>query len=341
MAWPEVVEEVQSGVGQLSVTGCESSSTGTGFLIAPDLVVTAAHVVDQASAITVSFDGTTSVRAVVLGFNALADLALVRTETAVSGHQFTFQLTEPVLGTEVATLGYPGGESLTLTRGVVSGLDRDINFGLGFIGDMIRTDAAINPGNSGGPLLEQNGLVAGVVSAYNPNEQSAGYAVTAPRVAEAVDEWQSRGTESALVDCGGAPAPDSGTFPMTVTSNHDQANNIGQALLLHGQGINQGAYEAAFEQFSPEVQAFFGGVTEWSEDLGSSYWTQLNVLEVTGTGDSLVAYVALQTRQSAEHAPVEGQTCSDWRIAYDMMWDGSGWRIAGTELPNGDPLPCV
>lgn len=338
-SWPEVVSDVQSGVGQFSVTQCDGSSTGTGFLVAPDLVVTAAHVVDQASAIRVSFDGT-PVRGVVLGFNELADLALVRIDTPVSGHQFTLQGKEPTLGTDVAALGYPDGKTLTLTRGVVSGLDRDVDFGVGFIGDMIQTDAAINPGNSGGPLLEQDGLVSGVVSAYLPRAQSTAYAVTAARVAEAVKEWQARGVPLPPVDCGGEPAPDSGTFSMKVSSNHDQANNIGQALLLHGQGINRGAYAAAFKQFTPELGASFGGEAKWSEGLGSSYWTKLDVVNVTGTGNSLVTNVLLQTRQDARTG-VAGQTCSDWRIFYTMLWDGTAWRIAGTALPHGYPKACI
>ncbi|MDQ0662556.1 serine protease Do [Arthrobacter ulcerisalmonis] len=338
MSWPEVVADVRTGVGQLSVTGCSVNSTGTGFLVAPDLVVTAAHVVDDAAAISVDFDGT-SVGGVILGFNELADLALVRLEAEAAGHQFQFQLSEPPIGTEVAALGFPRGESLTLTRGVVSGLNRDVNFGSGVIGNMLQTDTAINPGNSGGPLLDLNGKVAGVVSATRKDSEGMAYAVTAPRVAEAVSEWQQRAVPMAPVDCGRAPAPNSGIFPMKVSSNHDQANNIGQALLLHGQGINRGAYAAAFKQFTPELGASFGGEAKWSEGLGSSYWTDLDVVSLTGAGDALQANVRLQTRQDAGHG-VDGQTCSNWRITYTMKWDGTGWRIAGTSLPQGKPQPC-
>lgn len=337
--WTEVVTQVQSGVGQLSVTGCDFNATGTGFMVAPDLVVTAAHVVDHASAISVRF-GSASSEGVVLGFNELADLALVRLEAAVTGHQFQFQPTDPPIGTDVAALGFPRGESLTLTKGIVSGLDRDVDFGSGLIGNMLQTDTAINPGNSGGPLLNLEGRVTGVVSASKKDSEGMSYAVTAPRVTEAVEEWQARGVPLAPVECGGAPAPDSGIFSMKVSSSHDQANNIGQALLLHGQGINRGAYAAAFKQFTPELGASFGGEAVWSEGLGSSYWTKLDVVNVTGTGDSLVANVLLQTRQEARHG-VAGQTCSDWRIAYTMVWDGAAWRIAGTALPHGDPQACT
>jgi S1-C subfamily serine protease len=339
MTWPEVVAQVQSGVGQLSVTGCDFNATGTGFMVAPDLMVTAAHVVADASAISIRFGGA-SVEGAVLGFNELADLALIRLDAAVTGHEFQFQATDPPIGTDVAALGFPRGESLTLTKGIVSGLDRDVDFGSGLIGNMLQTDTAINPGNSGGPLLNLEGKVTGVVSASKKNSEGMSYAVTAPRVIQAVSEWQARGVPLAPVDCGGAPAPDSGIFSMKVSSSHDQANNVGQALLLHGQGINRGAYTAAFKQFTPELGASFGGEARWSEGLGSSYWTKLDVVNVTGTGGSLVANVLLQTRQDAGHG-VAGQTCSDWRIAYTLVWDGAAWRIAGTALPHGDPQACT
>ncbi|MET1087793.1 MAG: S1C family serine protease [Arthrobacter sp.] len=322
----------------MSVTTCDNSYTGTGFLIEPTLVVTAAHVVEGASAISISFGGA-PVRGVVLGFNQLADLALIRTDTAVTGHHFDFEPADPPIGTEVAALGFPLGQSLTLTRGIVSGLDRDVDFGSGLIGNMIQTDTAINPGNSGGPLLDQEGRVTGVVSAVRRDSEGMAFAVTAPRAAEAIKEWQVRGVPSALADCGHAPAPDSGYFPLVVSSSHDQANNLGQSLLLHGQGINRGAYSAAFKQFTPALQATFDGVEGWSAELGTSFWRSLEVVNVGGSGDSLSAEVKLRTMQSADFGP-QGQTCSDWRIRYSMEWDGSAWRIAGSTLPYGPPTVC-
>jgi hypothetical protein len=225
----------------------------------------------------------------------------------------------------------------------VSGLDRTVNFGSGDIANMLQTDAAINPGNSGGPLLTQDGLVAGVISAVqldgSARAEGMAYAVAAPRAAKAIEEWKTRGVPVAATECGNAPAPDSGYFPLTVTSSHDQAHNIGQSLLLHGQGINQGAYSAAYKQFTPELQASFGGVDAWSAGLGSSYWRNVEVVSVDGTGNTLSADVNLQTVQDSEHGRLN-QTCSNWRIRYSMEWDGITWRIAGTSLPYGEPTSC-
>lgn len=136
-SWPEVVAQAQSGVGQFSVTRCENSFTGTGFLVGPDLVVTAAHMVRDASAISISF-GRTTVNATTLGTNELADLALVRTETPVQGHQFQFRTTEPPIGTDVAALGFPLGRPFTLTRGTVSALNAEQRIGNRVLSDLIQ-----------------------------------------------------------------------------------------------------------------------------------------------------------------------------------------------------------
>jgi serine protease Do len=341
-SWPEVVTQVQSGVGQFSVTTCENSFTGTGFLVGPDLVVTAAHMVRDASAISVSF-GRTSVNGTALGMNELADLALVRTETPVQGHQFQFRTTEPPIGTDVAALGFPLGRPFTLTRGTVSALNAEQKIGNRILSNLIQTDAAINHGNSGGPLITQDGQVSGVVVTIEFDQdvraEGIAYAVTAPRAAAAVQEWEARSVPVALKDCGNAPAPGSGFFPLTVLARHDQARNIGQSLLLHGQGINQGAYAAAFKQLTPELQARFGDSVAWSADLGSSYWRKAVLVDVTGNGDNLSADVNLQTSQDAAHGR-NGQTCSNWKIRYTVHWNGTSWLIAGTSLPFGEPTAC-
>ncbi|MDR6988455.1 S1-C subfamily serine protease [Paenarthrobacter nitroguajacolicus] len=342
--WPEVVAQVQPGVGQFYVTRCEAGATGTGFLIGPDLVVTAAHVVRDASAISIAF-GRTTVNATVVGKNDMADIALVKTDSPVQGHQFQLRTSEPPVATDVAALGFPLGRPFTFTRGTVSALDAKQDTGSRVLENLIQTDTAVNHGNSGGPLITQDGQVAGVVVTieFDDNMRAEGiaYAVTAPRVAAAVKEWMSRSAPVDFKDCGNAPAPGSGFFPLTVSANHDQARNIGQTLILHGQAINQGAYAAAFKLFTPELQATFGDTAKWSADLGSSYWTKAEIINVSGTSsaDDLNAEVILQTIQDAAHGR-NGQTCSNWKIRYSMHWDGAAWLIAGSSLPFGEPTAC-
>ncbi|MEV7663602.1 S1C family serine protease [Paenarthrobacter sp. NPDC089316] len=333
-------------MGQISVTTCESGGTGTGFLIEPNLVVTAAHVVHDAAAISVAF-GRTSVNATVVGTNEVADIALVRTDRPVQGHQFQLRTSEPPVATDVAALGFPLGRPFTFTKGTVSALDAEQDIGDRVLRNLIQTDAAINHGNSGGPLITQDGQVAGIVVTiefdHYMKAEGIAYAVTAPRAASAVNEWKSKSTPVALKDCGNAPAPGSGFFPFTVSADHDQARSIGQSLLLHGQGINRGAYTAAFKLLTPELQSTFGDAISWSKDLGSSYWTKAELTNVTGapSANDLTADVNLQTIQDAADAFRDsGQTCSNWKIRYSMHWDGTNWLIAGTSLPFGDPTAC-
>jgi serine protease Do len=340
--WPQTIEEVQSGVVQFSVTTCESSSTGSGFLIAPDLVVTAAHVVADASAIGVS-TSQGNAPASVLGINVLADLALVQTSRPFDGHLFGFEPVDPPLGTEVAALGYPLGAPLGFTKGTVSGVNREFPSNSGTMQNIIQTDAAINHGNSGGPLLTQGGLVAGVVSSFgldgDARAEGMAYAVSGFRAEAAAAEWQQRAIPLEPANCGTAPAPDRGFFPLSIGSDHDQARNIGQALLLHGQGINVGAYGAAYNQFTPELQRSFGSRERWSAQLGSSYWRALEVTSVQGTGDVLSADVRLLTEQDSDDGRL-GQSCSDWLLRYSFAWNGEAWLISGSTLPSGDPVAC-
>ncbi|MUK01227.1 trypsin-like serine protease [Vibrio cholerae] len=247
------------------------------------------------------------------------------------------------MGTEVAALGFPLGEPLGFTSGTVSGLDREIDLGAGTVQNMIQTDAAINHGNSGGPLLTQSGLVAGVVSAFqrdgDDRAEGMAYAVSGFRAQAAVNEWQERGLPIEAVDCGNAPAPDDGFFLVNIESDHDQARNISQALLLHGQGINVAAYAAAYDQFTPKLQRSFGGVERWSAQLGTSYWRALEVTSVQGAGDLLSADVRLLTEQEPEDGRL-GQTCSDWLLRYSFIWNGEAWLIDGSTLPYGEPTAC-
>ena len=87
--WAGTVASVRSGVAKINVTLCDAGGVGTGFLIEDDLIVTAAHVVKDQAAISISL-GTEISSAQVLGIDEAADLALLRTARPVSGHIFDF-----------------------------------------------------------------------------------------------------------------------------------------------------------------------------------------------------------------------------------------------------------
>ncbi len=144
-------------------------SIGTGVITTSDgEVLTNAHVVEGATEIRVRLAGETEPRpATLLAADAGNDLALLR----ISGDGFTpavFADPESIrLGDEVVAIGFAldldGGPSVT--RGIVSALDRTLGLADGALDGLIQTDAAISSGNSGGPLVNAAGEVVGINTA--------------------------------------------------------------------------------------------------------------------------------------------------------------------------------
>ena len=153
-------------------------ATGTGFVIDRDGdILTNAHVVANATRVTVRFSDEKTVRADIRGRDVSSDLALLRVDAdEVDLHPLALGTSREVrVGDPTVAIGNPFGLERTLTTGVVSALQRRIEAPNGFtIDDVIQTDAAINPGNSGGPLIDGTGRVIGVNSAIRSGGDTGG-----------------------------------------------------------------------------------------------------------------------------------------------------------------------
>src|SRR4051794_1410372 len=146
----------------------ENIATGSGFTIDGEgRLLTNAHVVAGATDIQVTFSGSRTVPARVMGKDEDADLALLAVnpkglnlKPLELGSSRSIQVGDPTVA-----IGNPFGLDRTLTTGVVSAKQRRITAPSGFsIDNVIQTDAAINPGNSGGPLIDAAGRVIGINS---------------------------------------------------------------------------------------------------------------------------------------------------------------------------------
>jgi S1-C subfamily serine protease len=147
----------------------QGTATGSGFVVDGDgTIVTNAHVVDGASNVTVSFEeGGESVDAELKGVDDDSDLAVLKVDP--EGLDLTVlplgDSDKAEVGDPVVAIGNPFGLQRTVTSGIVSALQRQLDAPSGFpISDVIQTDASINPGNSGGPLLDAQGRVLGINS---------------------------------------------------------------------------------------------------------------------------------------------------------------------------------
>ena len=142
-------------------------------------IITNAHVVSDGYSVTVVFSDDTEIPATVVGYDTRTDLAVIKvdpTKATLVPAEFGDSSTL-ALGDDVVAIGNAGGFYNSLTKGVVSGLDREVSTNVSL--KLIQTDAAINPGNSGGALLNSYGQVIGINSSKIVDEEidSMGFAI--------------------------------------------------------------------------------------------------------------------------------------------------------------------
>ena len=160
---------VSTGDSPFGLPPQEGTATGSGFVVDEDgFILTNAHVVGGADQVGVRFeeDGDL-VEADLRGIDPDTDLAVLKVDPDEAdlrplplGKSSDVQVGDPVVA-----IGNPFGFTRTVTTGIVSALQRQIEAPSGFtIPNVIQTDASINPGNSGGPLLDTEGRVIGINS---------------------------------------------------------------------------------------------------------------------------------------------------------------------------------
>ncbi|HWB05146.1 MAG TPA: trypsin-like peptidase domain-containing protein [Verrucomicrobiales bacterium] len=162
--------------------------SGTGFMIAPNLFMTNAHVVSDASRLSIKKVGDpTPYRAKVKFIAHDCDLALLELLKPAKAFEKVKPLNigneVPKLDTTVKVVGFPiGGERISVTRGVVSRVDYQEYTHSGVDQHLaIQIDAAINPGNSGGPVLQGNAVIGVAFQGYSGSvAQNTGYMIPVP-----------------------------------------------------------------------------------------------------------------------------------------------------------------
>ena len=158
-------------------------SLGSGFIIDTEgHIVTNAHVVDKADSIRIQIkDDPAIYMAQVIGKDKATDIALIKIDIKDSRTRKQFQpadlgdSSKLQVGEWVAAFGNPFGHSNTMTKGIISAIDRHIDE-INLL-PFLQTDASINPGNSGGPLVNTQGKVIGVNTAINPHANNIGFAI--------------------------------------------------------------------------------------------------------------------------------------------------------------------
>ncbi len=157
------------------------NSMGSGFIIdATGLIVTNNHVVEGAEAIEIHMQDGTTLKAELVGRDPKTDIAVVRVKSDKPLPVVQFGDSDKLrIGEWVVAIGNPFGLGGSVSLGIVSARNREINSGP--YDDFIQTDAAINKGNSGGPLFNLSGEVMGINTAiFSPTGGSVGIGFSVP-----------------------------------------------------------------------------------------------------------------------------------------------------------------
>ena len=216
----EIYAQASPGVAFISAQDSSGNGgTGSGFLMdGQGHIVTNDHVVEGSDKFIVRFgeDGE-ALDAKLVGSDQSTDLAVLEVDPKkISAETRPLELASSGdlrPGDTAIAIGSPFGLSGTVTTGIISALDREIQSPNGFpISGVLQTDAAINPGNSGGPLLDANGKVIGVnsqIASSSRQSSGVGFAVPVDTVKDVVPQLLTGG-EIKRAYLGVSTGPDSG-----------------------------------------------------------------------------------------------------------------------------------
>ena len=197
----DIYEKSIGSVVSIACTGHNSSSTGTGVVLTKSgYLITNAHVVEGAQEITAILSDERQFPAVLVGADAISDLAVLHIEAEGLIPAEFGDSTALRVGDSVVAIGDPLGIELrgTMTNGIVSAINRDLNTG-GRTLTLIQTNAALNSGNSGGPLINCYGQVIGIntlkigVFTSESGAEGLGFAIPSTTVKEIADQLISQG----------------------------------------------------------------------------------------------------------------------------------------------------
>ena len=256
-------------------------ASGSGFIFSDDgYILTNYHVISGASSVTVTmYDGSTY-DAVIVGYDASNDIAVLKIEETgltpvILGDSDTINV-----GDTVVAIGNPLGElTFSLTSGVVSALDREVTFSDGTRMDLIQTDCAINSGNSGGALFNLYGEVIGIT---NAKFSSSGSGASIDNIGFAIPLNTVRDIVASIIEKGIVAKPYMGISVATVSEE------------VKGYGLPAGASVQAIEPDSPAEKAGLLRNDIITEANGETITTSSELVDMVGScspGDKMTLTV--------------------------------------------------
>lgn len=201
----EATRAAQKSVVRVEGIGCGGVLEGSGFVAAPTLVMTNAHVIAGLSK-PIVIVGNKTFNATPVYFDPNLDIAILKTAT-LPAPALPFNVRTLPSETPILVMGYPGGGAFTISGGAIindiTAVGRNI-YDRGLVTrDIYQVQADVEPGNSGGPMIDKDGQVAGLVFAKAVSEQNVGYTLLAKQLTEPLQKAQSADTKVSTGRCAG------------------------------------------------------------------------------------------------------------------------------------------
>ena len=321
------VVTIISTFGEKGQPGGPEGVLGSGFVLDGEgYVATNAHVVlgeapkfERAKNVYVEFADGNRVPAKIVGTDLNADVGLLKIDP--EGLTLTplrlGQSHDLRVGSPVAAIGSPFGEEQSLSVGVISALDRDIESLTQFrIGDAIQTDAAINRGNSGGPLLDSRGRVLGINSQIKSSSgggEGVGFAVPVDTVRRSLDSLR----EGGKVAYGFLGVSASALYP--------------QLARRLGLPVERGALVSSVEKGSPAAKAELSAGKGKIEFQGQK--------DIPQGGDVIVAVDGRKITQDVDLPDLIGQKGPGQKVKLDLVRGKKRRTVTVTLAPRPSTPP--
>ncbi|MCM3584352.1 S1C family serine protease [Mesobacillus maritimus] len=243
----EVIHDTQKLVMKLEL---EDGSLGSGFLYnQKGDIITNAHVVANAKEVKVKTTDSKEYTGQVIGMSTEVDVAVVRVKGLEEVEPLSIaRIRKAEIGDEVLALGSPLGFQNTVTTGIISGLDRDLNIDNFKYEDVYQISAPIAPGNSGGPLIDRKtGEVIGINSAVS-NQGMIGFSIPIRDVLPLIEAWSETPMKS-------LPYLNS-QVEQSVTGGNETVEDYAQYIITYFyESIQLGDYVTAYSLFGSEWQS--------------------------------------------------------------------------------------
>ncbi|HVO55208.1 MAG TPA: trypsin-like peptidase domain-containing protein [Solirubrobacterales bacterium] len=313
----QIYKDDGDGVAFIESREAEGVASGSGIVLDSEgHVLTNNHVVEGASSISVKLEAEgEAYPATLVGAEPNSDLALLRVEAPADKlHPLTLgNSSEVEVGDPVVAIGNPFDLERTVTSGIVSALQREIQAPNGnTIANVIQTDAAINPGNSGGPLINSSGEVIGINSQIETGGEGSegnvgiGFAIPIDTAKEEIAQLEAGGSASAQGAEGQATEAGGflGVSGLTITPELAQEFNlpVSSGVLIEEAVEGGPAAEAGLQGATSAVEVEGGEV-----GIGGDVVTAIDGQQVGGMEELAQIVGAMQPGEEVQLTVVRGE----------------------------------